>query len=72
MARVPKVVSIERLVGGISVHVGKASGPEAEAVLAEIDRQIEAMDDDSLQKEETDVSSVLDRRHAPGEPYSGG
>ena len=41
MVRTPKVVSIERLVGGRSVEGGQYSGPGAEAVLAEIDRQVE-------------------------------
>ena len=40
MARVSKVTSIERLVGGTSVHLGTWSGPEAEAFLRDMDRQV--------------------------------
>jgi len=58
MVRVPKFTSLERIVGGTSIDCGAAVGPNAEAFLAELDRQLAILDANKLRDHQTDDPEI--------------
>lgn len=67
MVRVPKVTSIDHLVGSESVEMGELTGPEGHALLAEIDRKLADLD---RAKRATDDPSTSGDDAADGSPCS--